>query len=220
EPGTQLTMRTFHTGGVYVAGGEITTGLPRVQELFEARVPKNSAIMTEIDGTVEIVREGDVRKVRVVSSELYSDRYDLPEGSEVVVNEGQQVQAGDVLARSAAEGASPDLPAIQVVARLPGRVTIDRANRVSILYEEREEREYAVPASARIRVEPSEYVRAGQQLTDGPLDPQKILQILGPEAVQLYLVEEVQKVYRSQGVNINDKHLVTIIRQMMRKVIV
>src|SRR5205823_3715436 len=86
--------------------------------------------------------------------------------------------------------------------------------------EEREERESAVPASARIRVEPSEYVRAGQQLTDGPLDPQKILLILGPEAVQLYLVEEVQKVYRSQGVNINDKHLETIIRQMMRKVII
>ena len=159
--------------------------------------------------------------MRVVSSELYSDRYDLPEGANVLVSEGQHVVAGDVLARSEADGKSKsDLPAVQVTARLPGRVTIDRSNRVSILYEEREEREYQVPAGVRIRVEPTEYVHAGQQLTDGPLDPQKILQILGPEAVQLYLVEEVQKVYRSQGVNINDKHLETIIRQMMRKVIV
>jgi DNA-directed RNA polymerase subunit beta' len=216
EPGTQLTMRTFHTGGVYMAGGEITTGLPRVQELFEARVPKNKAIISEIDGVVEIMREGETRRVRVVSSELYSDRYDLPEGAEILVTEGQQVEAGAVLARSGGE--SSDLPAVQVTARLPGRVTIDRGDRISILYEEREEREYLVPAAAHIRVEVGDRVQAGDQLTDGPLDPQDILRIMGPEAVQLYLVEEVQKVYRSQGVNINDKHLEVIIRQMLRKV--
>src|SRR5690606_10291311 len=140
EPGTQLTMRTFHTGGVYVAGGEITTGLPRVTELFEARVPKNKAIISEVDGVVEILREGETRRIRVVSSELYSDRYDLPEGVELLVSEGQQVESGAVLARSAdaadngKDGKdSKDVPATQVVARLPGRVTIDRSNRVSIL---------------------------------------------------------------------------------------
>jgi DNA-directed RNA polymerase subunit beta' len=218
EPGTQLTMRTFHTGGVYMAGGEITTGLPRVQELFEARVPKNKAIISEIDGVVEVTRDGEARRVRVVSSELYSDRYDLPEGAEVLVSEGQTVEAGAVLARSAGEAEGSDLPAVQVTARLPGRVTIDRENRVSILYEEREEREYAVPAAARIRVEVGDYVRAGEQLTDGPLDPQDILRIMGPEAVQLYLVEEVQKIYRNQGQNINDKHMEVIVRQMLRKV--
>jgi DNA-directed RNA polymerase subunit beta' len=217
EPGTQLTMRTFHTGGVYVAGGEITTGLPRVTELFEARVPKNKAIISEIDGVVEITRENEIRRIRVVSSELYSDRYDLPEGVELLVKEGQQVESGTVLARSEGEG---KVPATQVVARLPGRVTLDKANRISILYEEREEREYAVPATSRVRVEPTEYIHAGQQLTDGPLDPQDILRIQGPEGVQLYLVEEVQKVYRNQGVNINDKHIEVIVRQMMRKVII
>ncbi len=236
EPGTQLTMRTFHTGGVYVAGGEITTGLPRVTELFEARVPKNKAIISEIDGVVEISRESDVRRIHVVSSELYSDRYDLPKGVNVLVKEGQQVESGAVLARSpepkaeeddgkkkpsrSKKAAKADSPVTQVVARLPGRVTIDKSNRISILYEEREEREYAVPAAARVRVEPGEYIRAGQQLTDGPLDPQDILRIQGPEAVQLYLVEEVQKVYRNQGVNINDKHIEVIVRQMMRKVII
>ncbi|MGE0058818.1 MAG: DNA-directed RNA polymerase subunit beta' [Dehalococcoidia bacterium] len=223
EPGTQLTMRTFHTGGVYVAGGEITTGLPRVTELFEARVPKNKAIITEVDGVVEILRDGDTRRIRVVSSELYSDRYDLPEGVELLVSEGQQVDSGAILARSAETTTGKDgkeMPVTQVVARLPGRVTVDRSNRVSILYEEREEREYPVLGTARVRVEPGEYIRAGQQLTDGPLDPQDILRIMGPEAVQLYLVAEVQKVYRNQGVNINDKHIEVIVRQMMRKVVI
>ena len=216
EPGTQLTMRTFHTGGVYVAGGEITTGLPRVTELFEARVPKNKALIAEIDGVVEITREGEARRVRIVSSELYSDRYDLPKGLELLVSEGETVESGAVLARS--KGDTAKLPATQIIARLPGRVTLDRKDRLSILYEEREEREYVIPATSRIRVEAADYVQAGQQLTDGPLDPQDILRILGPEAVALYLVEEVQKVYRNQGVNINDKHLEVIVRQMMRKV--
>ncbi len=220
EPGTQLTMRTFHTGGVYVAGGEITTGLPRVTELFEARVPKNKAIISEIDGVVEVTRDNEVRRIRLVSSELYSDRYDLPDGVELIVKEGQQVDSGTVLARSSDSGDSKDVPVTQVIARLPGRVTIDRSNRISILYEEREEREYVVPAAARVRVEAGEYIRAGQQLTDGPMDPQDLLRIQGPEAVQLYLVEEVQKVYRNQGVNINDKHIEVIVRQMMRKVII
>ena len=236
EPGTQLTMRTFHTGGVYVAGGEITTGLPRVTELFEARVPKNKALISEIDGVVEVTRDNDVRRIRVASSELYSDRYELPKGVEVLVKEGQQVDSGAILARSpepeptedtakkkparSKKAAKADSLVTQVIARLPGRVTIDKGNRISILYEEREEREYAVPAAARVRVEPGEYIRAGQQLTDGPMDPQDILRIQGPEAVQLYLVEEVQKVYRNQGVNINDKHIEVIVRQMMRKVII
>jgi DNA-directed RNA polymerase subunit beta' len=219
EPGTQLTMRTFHTGGVYVAGGEITTGLPRVTELFEARVPKNKAIISEIDGIVEVSRDSDIRRIRVLSSEVYSDRYDLPEHVNLVVKEGQQVDSGTVLARSV-ESDKKDVPMVQVIARLPGRVTIDGKKRVSILYEEREEREYVVPAAGRVRVEPGEYIHAGQQLTDGPMDPQDILRIQGPEAVQLYLVEEVQKVYRNQGVNINDKHIETIVRQMMRKVII
>ena len=219
EPGTQLTMRTFHTGGVYVAGGEITTGLPRVTELFEARVPKNKAIISEIDGIVEVSRDNDVRRIRVLSSEVYSDRYDLPPHVNLVVKEGQQVDSGTVLARSA-EADKKDVPVVQVIARLPGRVNMDGKNRVSILYEEREEREYVVPAASRVRVEPGEYIHAGQQLTDGPMDPQDILRIQGPEAVQLYLVEEVQKVYRNQGVNINDKHIEVIVRQMMRKVII
>jgi DNA-directed RNA polymerase subunit beta' len=228
EPGTQLTMRTFHTGGV--AGLDITSGLPRVEELFEARVPKGQALMAEIDGGVEIVREGESRRIKIASSELYSDRYDLPKGAEVLVAAddcGPGRRPGlAAAAKKKGKGESQDgekavVPASSdgdIVARIAGRVVFEGKNRLLVVYEEKEEREYVVPAAARILVEHGEAVKAGQKLTDGPLNPQDILRIMGPEAVQLYLVEEVQKVYRSQGVNINDKHIETIVRQMLRKV--
>jgi DNA-directed RNA polymerase subunit beta' len=224
EPGTQLTMRTFHTGGV--AGLDITSGLPRVEELFEARVPKGAAIISEIDGTAEIMREGESRRIKIVSSELYRDDYALPDGAEALVEHEQWVEQGTVLAQTAAPAEAPEgsegstLPATkdQIVARIAGRVLRERSDRLSILYEEREEREYSVPPTSRIRVETGHYVHAGQQLTDGAVNPQDILRVQGPEAVQLYLVEEVQKVYRSQGVTINDKHIEVIVRQMLRRV--
>ncbi len=223
EPGTQLTMRTFHTGGV--AGLDITSGLPRVEELFEARVPKGAAIISEIDGTAEITREGDSRRIKVVSSELYRDDYPVPEGVELLVKHDQMVEQGTVLARLPEPDEAEDgdkealpVPVEALTARVGGRVMLDRADRLSILYEEGEEREYLVPPAARIRVETGQYVRAGQQITDGSLNPQDILRVQGPEAVQLYVVEEVQKVYRSQGVSINDKHIEVIVRQMLRRV--
>jgi DNA-directed RNA polymerase subunit beta' len=224
EPGTQLTMRTFHTGGV--AGVDITSGLPRVEELFEARVPKGGALISEIDGTAEIVREGDSRRIKVVSSELYRDEYPLPKGAEVVVEDEEWVERGALLARlpqpaKGKKGQDAALPVAadnEVTARMAGRVVRGRSDRLSLLYEEREEREYVVPPTARIRVETGQYVHAGQQLTDGAVNPQDILRVQGPEAVQLYLVEEIQKVYRSQGVNINDKHIEVIVRQMLRRV--
>ncbi len=240
EPGTQLTMRTFHTGGV-ASGVDITSGLPRVEELFEARVPKGQALISEIDGVCEVVREGDARRIRVKSTELYSDEYEIPAGAALLVKKDQMVEQGMPLARlpqlqAAAEsdGAdakkpksrgkkakAEDAPEIlegDVVARIGGRVQLSGKDRLSIVYEEREEREYPVPAAARLRVENGDAVQAGQQLTEGSLNPQDILRIMGPEAVQLYLVEEVQKVYRSQGVTINDKHIEVIVRQMLRKV--
>jgi len=224
EPGTQLTMRTFHTGGV--AGLDITSGLPRVEELFEARVPKGGALISEIDGTAEIAREGATRRIKVVSSELYRDEYALPEGAEVVVEDEQWVERGTLLARlpqpvEVEEGQEVALPIAadaDITARMAGRIMRSRPDRLAILYEEREEREYIVPPTARIRVETGQYVHAGQQLTDGAVNPQDILRVQGPEAVQLYLVEEIQGVYRSQGVNINDKHIEVIVRQMLRRV--
>jgi len=136
------------------------------------------------------------------------------------------VEQGALLARlpepgGEDNGGGPPLPVpgeSTVVARTAGRVLLERPGHISVVFEEREEREYPVPATARIRLQGGNNVHAGEALTDGPLNPQDILRIQGPEAVQLYLVEEVQKVYRSQGVTINDKHIEVIVRQMLRRV--
>ena len=227
EPGTQLTMRTFHTGGV--AGIDITSGLPRVEELFEARVPKGSALVSEIDGLAEISREGETRRIKVLSTETYRDDYAVPEGVKLVVKDGEEVEQGAVLAelpqpkaRKPKKGAEQALvPAEQILARTGGTVSVVGKRKIkslSITFEERDEREYLVPATAHLRIQDGDQVHAGRALTDGPLNPQDILRIQGPEAVQMYLVEEVQKVYRSQGVTINDKHIEVIVRQMLRRV--
>jgi len=229
EPGTQLTMRTFHTGGV--AGIDITSGLPRVEEIFEARVPKTQAIMAEIDGTARVIREGETRKIMVSESEFYSDLYDLPSDVTLLVKHDQEVEAGAVLARQKDAPAPPKrkkktdtalVESSDIIARVGGRVVFEGKRRtptgISIVYEATEEREYAVPGNARIRIQDGDRVRAGQQLTEGQMNPQDILRIMGPEAVQLYLVEEVQKVYHTQGVTINDKHIEVVVRQMLRKV--
>ncbi len=206
EPGTQLTMRTFHTGGV--AGLDITSGLPRVEELFEARVPKGEAVLSEIDGVVQIERHDDKRVIKVSSRETYVDDYPIPEGYDVTVQAGDSVAAGDPLATR--EGAEP------IVARVSG--VIEAAGKVVTLrYEEVEEREYEVAPSARIKVENGQPVSAGDQLTEGSRNPQDILRIQGKDEVQRYLVDEVQEVYRSQGVSINYKHIEIIVRQMLRK---
>ena len=149
EPGTQLTMRTFHTGGV--AGDDITQGLPRVEELFEARKPKGLAIISEISGTVAI---RETKKKREV----------------VVTNESGEAQT------------------------------------------------YLIPYGSRLKVTDGETIEAGDELTEGSVNPHDILKIKGIQAVQSYLLREVQKVYRLQGVDINDKHIEVIIRQMMKKV--
>ena len=150
EPGTQLTMRTFHTGGV--AGDDITQGLPRVEELFEARKPKGLAIIAEFDGTITLK---DTKKKREV----------------IVTNE-----------------------------------------------ETAESKAYLIPYGSRIKVAEGDMVMAGDELTEGSVNPHDILKIKGVRAVQDYMLQEVQRVYRLQGVEINDKHIEVIVRQMLKKV--
>jgi DNA-directed RNA polymerase subunit beta' len=208
EPGTQLTMRTFHTGGV--AGIDITSGLPRVEELFEARVPKGKAILAELDGVVELQRTEDSRIIKVISRQTYRDEHDLPKGYKATVEHGVWVEIGQPVAASDKDGDQP------IVARLTGSADVSK-NKVTITSEEREEREYTVPASARSKVEDGQPVQAGDLLTEGSKDPDEVLRIQGRDAVQRYLIDEVQEVYRSQGVSINDKHIEVIARQMLRK---
>ena len=149
EPGTQLTMRTFHTGGV--AGDDITQGLPRVEELFEARRPKGLAIISEIAGTVKLSDSKKKREVIITAEDGETKSYQIPYGSRIKVYDGDVVEAGD-------------------------------------------------------------------ELTEGSVNPHDILKIKGIKGVQAYLLQEVQRVYRMQGVDINDKHIEVIVRQMMRKV--
>ena len=149
EPGTQLTMRTFHTGGV--AGDDITQGLPRVEELFEARRPKGLAIISEIPGTVKLADSKKKREVIITAEDGETKSYQIPYGSRIKVYDGDVVEAGD-------------------------------------------------------------------ELTEGSVNPHDILKIKGIRGVQAYLLQEVQRVYRMQGVDINDKHIEVIVRQMMRKV--
>ncbi len=217
EPGTQLTMRTFHTGGIAGAQEDITQGLPRVEELFEARVPKDKSIISEIDGVVEVtVDEAGTRKLKVISAEVFLDEYPLPAGAEVLVQDGDHVEKDQVLALL--PGDETDGVSREVKARTAGEAFLNAENKLVVRFEEREEREYAVPGAVSIIVDPGQRVQAGQQLTQGLVDPQDVLRIQGREAVQMYLVKEVQKVYRSTGVYINDKHIEVIIRQMLRRV--
>ncbi|WP_450091391.1 DNA-directed RNA polymerase subunit beta' [Paenibacillus lycopersici] len=149
EPGTQLTMRTFHTGGV--AGDDITQGLPRIQELFEARNPKGQAIISEIDGVIKDIRETKDRREIEVQGEAESKVYSVTFGSRIRVVKGKQIEAGD-------------------------------------------------------------------ELTDGSIDPKDMLRIKGIRGVQNYILQEVQRVYRNQGVEINDKHIEVMVKQMLRKI--
>jgi DNA-directed RNA polymerase subunit beta' len=217
EPGTQLTMRTFHTGGIAGAQEDITQGLPRVEELFEARVPKDKSIISEIDGLVEItVDESGTRKLKVVSAEVFLDEYPLPPEAEVLVRDGDHVERDQVLARLPAE--EPDSAPQEITARTAGEAFLNAENKLVVRFEERDEREYPVPGAINIIVEPGQQVQAGQQLTQGLVDPQDVLRVQGRDAVHLYVVKEVQKVYRSTGVYINDKHIEVIVRQMLRRV--
>jgi DNA-directed RNA polymerase subunit beta' len=225
EPGTQLTMRTFHTGGI--AGEDITSGLPRVVELFEARSPKGEAVLSEIDGIASVVEERDVegriarRSVVVDSVEEYSDEYRLPEGCKALFNDGDTVNIGDRLVEADdaqdKDGEAIAVQAAELTARVAGTARVGDGS-ITISWEEKEEREYPVSAAATITVSDGSRVTAGDALTAGPKSPQQILRILGREAVQRYLNGEVQKVYRSQGVTIHDKHIEVVVRQMMRKV--
>jgi DNA-directed RNA polymerase subunit beta' len=208
EPGTQLTLRTFHTGGV--AGVEdITHGLPRVQELFEARNPKGEAIISDIDGRVEsLSTEDGGRMLKVIFSEMREDVPDIPGNWAILVEDGDEVAARMRLAKRGDK---------EILAEHAGIVQRD-GRKIVVRWEFKDEYEYEVASAARLRVETGGVVAAGQQLTEGSNNPNRILRILGREAAQVYLMEEVQRVYRSQGVSIHDKHIELIVRQMTSKV--
>ena len=211
EPGTQLTMRTFHTGGV--AGLDITAGLPRVEELFEARVPKGKAEISHIDGIVEIVRGDGGTKVKVRSTESYDTSLTIPKGAELLQAAGDagRGQPGRRPARRRRRPSRSPRP-------VKGFLVRERQTASSSGPRTSSSASTRIPHNAKLLVENGQEIRAGDSITDGPINPQEYLETRGKDAVQRYLVKEVQKVYRSQGVTINDKHIEIIVRQMLRKV--
>ena len=214
EPGTQLTLRTFHTGGVAAASADITTGLPRVEELFEARKqPKGEAVVAEINGVVHILQSdkyADLREVQIEHTEMVHDEYSVPEDWKYIVKDETVVKPGEILA-------SKDKA--NITAQHGGKVAVEKKDhKIMVSYEQGEEKTSEIPTTARLLVKEGDHVEAGQALTEGSLNPHRVLRIQGREAAQMYLMSEIQKVYRSQGQNIHDKHFEVIIRKMMSKV--
>jgi DNA-directed RNA polymerase subunit beta' len=211
EPGTQLTLRTFHTGGV-AAGGDITTGLPRVEELFEARrTPKGEAVISQISGVVRVIqsdRATEQRSIRIDQSEILSDEYDIPEGWVIKAVDETEVSLGDVVA---------EIDEATITAQHTGRVRLE-GRKVIVSYEQRQSEEYDIPSTSRLMVKDGDHVTAGEPLTEGSLNPHTVLKINGRDGCQMYLLTEIQRVYRAQGQNINDKHFEVIIRKMLGKV--
>ncbi len=229
EPGTQLTMRTFHTGGV-AGKADITSGLPRVEEIFEARVPKGVAQLSEIDGEVRLATDDAGRRqsdepVRIVDRQEFREDYPLAEGVQLLVDDGEEVEAGMLMAATlpslgyevdTGEDYEPQ-PIAEVVANVGGRVELAEGL-ISIVWEDPEEREYPVAAAAELLVADGDQIKAGDRITDGPKNPHDILSIQGTGELQQYMVNEVQQVYDLQGVRIHDKHIEIILRQMLRRV--
>ena len=250
---------------------DITGGLPQVEEIFEARVPKSAAILSDIDGEVELETDEETNVLRVVFREEVREDYPLPEGAQVMVNDGDMVEVGDIMAvvptverHALPEGAEvlvdhgedvtegmvlASLAAIgdgeesapvptattsgrvelvegavtvisegeKVEATVGGRVELSDGV-VEVIWEDVETREHVIPASSYLMVRDGDRINAGDPLTSGPLNPHDILRIRGKEALQSYIVDQVQAVYQSQGVTIHDKHIEIILRQMLRRV--
>jgi DNA-directed RNA polymerase subunit beta' len=225
EPGTQLTLRTFHSGGV--AGVDITQGLPRIEELFECRPPKRKAVLSEVDGKVEIedadgkivtsptgkkIFEGrrgqKILKVHFEGMEETKIKFDS--GDEVMVKDGDEVAPDQVILVRGTSGE-------EVTAKYQTKVKLGK-NNMTLSYVGPKVREYIIPLGYKLYVKEGEQVTKGQQMTDGSINLQELFELKGRPAVQRYVLQEVQNIYSSQGQKVNDKHVELLICQMFSRV--
>ncbi|MBU2542409.1 DNA-directed RNA polymerase subunit beta' [Patescibacteria group bacterium] len=228
EPGTQLTMRTFHLGGV-AGGGDITQGLPRVEELFEARNPKRKAVLSEVNGEIgiedadgKIITSPTGRKIfegrrgQKIIKVMFEGVDELKIGSRAVddvkVIDGQKVKKDDVLLVRGDSGE-------EVKAKYAGIVNKEKRHLI-LTYEGKHTKEYIVPIGYKLWVKDGDQVEKGQQLTEGSVNLQELYELRGREAVSDYILREIKDIYSSQGQRLNDKHVEIIIKQMFSRVYV
>lgn len=227
EPGTQLTMRTFHLGGV--AGGDITQGLPRVEELFEARTPKRKALLSEVAGTVEIEDADGKVVMGPTGRKIFEGRrgqkivkihhdgiddvvYEIHGEDDLKVADGQKITAGDVMIVRGSTGE-------EIKAEFDGKITVDGL-RLHYIYDGKTTKEYIVPLGFKLWVKDGDVVEKGDQLTEGAVDLKELFEFKGQDAVKRYVLGEIQEIYASQGQRLNDKHIEIIIKQMFSRVFI
>ncbi|MEK7094783.1 MAG: DNA-directed RNA polymerase subunit beta' [Patescibacteria group bacterium] len=224
EPGTQLTMRTFHMGGV--AGKDITQGLPRVEELFEARTPKHRAIMAEVSGKVEIeevqksaMQMGTGRKivdvragqkiVRIKYEAVGETVYKCGRGGKMLIADGDKVNKGDIICKKTTGN--------DIVSEVDGTASVDKSS-VKIIHTGKASQEYLIPPGFSLNVKDGDEIKAGDAITEGHLDLQLLYKTQGRSAVERYVSKEIQFIYASQGQKLNNKHIEVIVRQMFSRV--
>ncbi|MFA6447072.1 MAG: DNA-directed RNA polymerase subunit beta' [Patescibacteria group bacterium] len=227
EPGTQLTMRTFHTGGV-ASGADITQGLPRVEELFEARQPKHKAVMAETSGRITIANpeaqeirtilgqrlvdpEKSGKIIKIVAEEIQEEVLVVTSKDKVKVKDGDKVEKGQLLIERN--------DGTEINADHPGTIKLTKT-RLTLIFQGEAEVEYPCPIGFKILVKEGDEVQAGDSLTEGHLDLQLLFKTKGPRAVMQYLLREVLTIYATQGQKINSKHIELIIRQMFSRAFV
>jgi len=209
EPGTQLTMRTFHMGGV-AEGKDITQGLPRVEELFEARAPKNEAPIAEIDGIVKIKREGVKIMVNIHADKPASNEYLIIDGLSPVVAVGDEVKEKQIIAQRK-EGRG------NIKAKIAGVIEAIEGKKIIIRHKEPRVQEEILSFKETLLVKDGEKIKAGMPLVEGHLNLKKLIDAVNVVNTQNYIVGEVQSIYGSQGQSISDKHIEVIVRQMFSK---
>ena len=215
EPGTQLTMRTFHTGGV--AGLDITQGLPRVEELFEARPIKKPAIISDVTGVANVIEKEGQKLIRIKYKDAIKDKYYFgKKGSKItkevkmLAKKGQKVKQEDILFKFGSN---------EIKARSSGIVDV-QDDSLFIISEKEKIKEYYVSPVQSIWVKTGDLINRGDQLTEGSIDLHQLFYLKSQEAVQKYIIKEIQYIYSSQGQKLNDKHIEIIVRQMFSRVFV
>ncbi len=212
EPGTQLTMRTFHTGGV-AGETDVTQGLPRVEELFEARNPKKTAYIADVRGKVKIKREENYNQVTIKFDDEYTKTYDLVElgSSKIKVKDGDEVKQGDTLFSTTDK---------KYKALFSGRIELKKDKEMKLIGDKGGSQEYQIPLSFGLKVSDGDLVNPGDIITDGSANLRELHEVSGRDAVEKYILKEIQNIYSSQGQKLNERHVEIIVRQMFSRVTV